>query len=318
MPDVWPSVSVVMSVHNDADRLERAVRSILEQDYEDLELIAIDDGSTDATAQVLDRIAATDPRLVVVHQENRGLTRSLVRACQLARGEFIARQDSDDWSHPARLREQAGLLRADEKVGFVSCSTQYVGPGDEPLTAIQRHAESQRATDALLHEREGPPAHGSVMFRKSLYQDVGGYRPEFLYSQDSDLWLRMAARARIAYLPAVRYFHRKEPSSTSGSHREAQSRFAEIAHRCRSARDAGEDEGQLLSEATELARQLREGNRPAARDGALEIDYLLGSQLARNRDPRARRYLARVLRKRPWHMKAWLRLAQSMLTARRA
>lgn len=309
-----------MSVHNDAQRVATAVRSILGQAFRDLELIVIDDGSTDATPEVLDRLAREDGRLRVVHQANTGLTRALIRGCELACGEFIARQDSDDWSHPLRIAEQVALLDADPGIGFVSCAVRYVGPADEPLCVITRSTDSTEATEGLHGHRLGPPAHGSVMFRAALYAQVGGYRAPFHFAQDSDLWLRMAEVARIGYIDSVRYQHRKDAGSTSGAARAAQKRFGELGHLCRSARQEGQDEAPWLAEADLLAQRVRAGfaQTPAERRRALaDANYLIGAMLVVNRDARARSYLTQAIRLCPWRAKPWLRFGQSLLTGRR-
>ena len=314
-----PRVSVVMSVHNDVARLGLAVSGILGQTYQDLELIVIDDGSGDGTAESLDHLAASDPRLRVVHQENTGLTIAMGRGCALARGEFIARQDSDDWSLPLRIAEQVALMDAEARIGFVSCATQYIGPGNEALCVVRRDDDPERATYGLLSRREGPPAHGSTMFRKSLYEAVGGYRPQFHYAQDSDLWLRMAEQAWIGYLPQVRYVHRKEAASTSGAARAAQRRLGELGHLCRRARMAGESEQPWVGEAQALSARVRAGMSlgPAQRRRALaDANYLLGALLAVNCNSAARRYLLQSIQQVPWRIKPWLRLGQSLLTGR--
>lgn len=315
-----PRVSAVMSVHNDAQRVESAVRSILGQTFRDLELIVIDDGSTDATPEVLDRLAREDGRLRVVRQDNTGLTRALIRGCELARGEFIARQDSDDWSHPQRIAEQVALLDSDPGIGFVSCAVRYVGPEDEPLCVVSRSTDSVQATEGLLQRRQGPPAHGSVMFRRSVYTQAGGYRAPFHFAQDSDLWLRMAEITRIGYLADVRYHHRKDARSTSGAARAAQKRFGELGHLCRRARQAGEQEAPWLAEAEALAQRVRAGlaQTPSERRDALaDAQYLIGAMLVVNRDARARDYLVQAIRQRPLRPKTWVRLGQSLLTGRR-
>ena len=300
-----------MSVRDDVARLPVAVASVLSQDFRDLEFIVIDDGSTDGSGELLDRLAVEDPRLRVVHQENSGLTRALARGCELARGEFIARQDSDDRSRPGRIGAQVALLDGDARVGFVSCATQYVGPEGEALSEVTRPADAQAATDALMHHRQGPPAHGSVMFRRSLYQQVGGYRPVFRYAQDSDLWLRMVEQAMYACVPQVLYEHRKEVSSTSGAQRPAQRRFGELGHLCRQARAEGRAETPYLEEAERLSAQVAASPGREDRSAAAAAAYLLGSQLLRNGNPRARDYLWQAVRLHPWHWRAWLRLAQS-------
>jgi hypothetical protein len=306
-----PRVSVVMSVHNDVDRLERSVSSILNQSFTDLEFIVIDDGSTDGSSEVLDRLAARDSRIRVLCQGNTGLTRALIRGCEEARGEFIARQDSDDWSHPARLGESVALMDSDPAVGLVSCPTEFVGPAGVRLMVISRSTDPDAATHALRFERQGPPAHGSVLFRRALYESVGGYRWQFHFAQDADLWLRMVERASIAYLPQIRYEALRHPQSTSGALRPIQRQFGEIGQLCREARDKGVAETELLERASKLAESVTE-----ARGGAsarADASYWLGAQLLANGDTRARGYLLEAIAARPWHLKAWARLAQALI-----
>lgn len=309
-----PRVSFVMSVYNDASHVEAAVASVLEQSFESFELVVVDDGSTDGGGSILDRLAASDIRVRVVHQANSGLTEALIRGCREARGEYIARQDSDDRSHPQRIAEQVALLERDPGVGFVSCATEYVGPRGEPLMVISRNADSQLATKGLLQEKLGPPAHGSVMFRRSLYESVGGYRAQFHFAQDADLWLRMAEVARVAYLPEVRYVALRETDSTSGVRRPLQRQFGELAMLCRQARASGGDEGKFLAKAGEMAEAIRAGSSGARPDKKALSDaaYFIGAQLAQNRDPRARPYLLQAIGLRLWHWKAWVRLMQTL------
>jgi glycosyltransferase involved in cell wall biosynthesis len=303
-----------MGVYNDVERVERAVMSILAQTYEDLELIVIDDGSIDGSGPLLDRIAASDARVRVMHQENTGLTKALIRGCLEARGDFIARQDADDWSHPHRIAEQVARLVEDPGLGFVSCATQYVGPNGEPLTIVSRSADSATATRGLLENRLGPPAHGSVMFRREIYHRAGGYRPQFYFAQDADLWLRMAEVARVAYLPEVRYAFLRETESTSGLNRPVQRQFGELAELCRKTRSAGGDESAILARAQLIADSIRTGNRSRVADRRALADaaYFIGAQLTANRDPRARPYLVQTIRLRPWHWRAWVRLIQTL------
>ena len=212
------------------------------------------------------------------------------------------------------------LLDSDPGIGFVSCAVCYVGPEDEPLCVVSRSTDSMQATEGLLQRRQGPPAHGSVMFRRSVYTQAGGYRAPFHFAQDSDLWLRMADIARIGYLADVRYHHRKDARSTSGAARAAQKRFGELGHLCRRARQAGDEETPWLAEAEALAQRVRTGlsQTPSERRNALaDAQYLIGAMLVVNRDARARDYLVQAIRQRPWRPKAWVRLGQSLLTGRR-
>src|SRR5262245_38361435 len=141
-----PDISVIMSVFNSAPTLAATLDSVLTQEGVDLEFIVIDDGSTDDSGAILEAYATQDPRLIVLHQNNRGLTSSLVRGCALAQGEFIARQDAGgDISLPGRLERQLAYFSSCPGVVMVSCGTRFIGPAGEILyDVIQRGAELTR------------------------------------------------------------------------------------------------------------------------------------------------------------------------------
>ncbi|MBL8848404.1 MAG: glycosyltransferase family 2 protein [Planctomycetaceae bacterium] len=313
-----PSISVVMGVYNDAASVPAAVESIRAQTLTDWELILVNDGSTDRTTSLLDRLAASDRRISVIHQANAGLTQALIRGCVQARGTFIARQDADDVSDPRRFERQRALLESHPDVGIVSCWAQYVGPENEPLEVVTRPANPAEATALLVDDHQGLPAHGTAMYRRSLYEAVGGYRPEFYFSQDIDLWLRMTERAQLAYVAEPLYRYRRCAAGISGTQAATQAEFGRLAFASRAARDRGESDALLLQQAAGLAASIRE-TRQTGRSGARpapEMLYIIGTQLARNGDPRAASYLWSIVRRRPWHWRAWARLLQSQIGRR--
>lgn len=298
-----PEVSVVMSVRDGERYLRESLESVLAQEDVDLELIVVNDGSRDGSGAILAEIAGRDPRVRVLEQENAGLTRALIRGCAAARGEFVARQDADDLSLPGRLRRQVELLRADPHLSFASCWSEAIGPRDELLLVQKRPSDPYLATEEVRALRHGPPGHGSVTFRRAAYEAVGGYRPEFYYAQDMDLWLRLTLVGRLGYVPAILYRYRVAPGSISGgSH--AKAPYHRLVQACHAARLAGEEEGPLLEQAAALRG--RAGRR---RDGT---DYFIGRCLLARRDRRAAAYFARCLRGRPLHWKAWLSLAVAL------
>ncbi len=305
-----------MSVFNDAVRVPRAVESIVAQMFTNWELIIVNDGSTDGTTEVLASLAAADTRIRVLEQQNSGLTLALIRGCREARAGFIARQDADDVSCPQRLQQQLAMLDNDPGVVFVSCWTDYLGPGGEFLETVTRPQDSLKATHDLLEEQQGPPAHGSVMFRRSAYENAGGYRTEFYYGQDSDLWLRMAERGRIAYVQQRLYRYRRDSTSISGSRQSLQREFGRLGQACRAARRQGRSETPHLEVARQLTAQItRRGvsEREIAK-GERQMAYLIGSQLARRGDRRAAKYLWDVIKHSPCHWRAWVRLVQAHCT----
>src|SRR6476646_3858644 len=104
-----PDISIVMSIYNGADRLHETMESVLSQEGVSLEFIIIDDGSTDGSGVILGNYARHDARVRMLYQENHGLTRALIRGCEVAKGKYIARQDAGDISLANRLRLQKAV-----------------------------------------------------------------------------------------------------------------------------------------------------------------------------------------------------------------
>ena len=325
MPAKTSEITVVMSCYNDEAFVQVAINSVQQQQFSAWEMIVINDGSTDCTGAILDELAANDSRIHVLHQPNIGLTKSLIKGCSLAKTEFIARQDADDISLPGRFKSQIQLLKSDLQPGLVSCAADYIGPNGEFLSTVHRPVDSAEATRKLLDERLGPPAHGTLMFRKSIYDQVGGYRPQFYYAQDSDLWMRMAEVSQIAYVQESGYQFRWHESSITGSGRSLQSEFGRFGQLCRKSRKEGQPEQIWLEQAENLRAAIVERRKhisqndhsPGIKNSQLSMAYFIACQLVANKDYRARSYLRHVLRHQPWHMKAWVRLAQSLVSGQK-
>jgi glycosyltransferase involved in cell wall biosynthesis len=312
-PGPSPAVSVVVSVYNGARYLRESLQSILCQEGVPFEVIVVDDGSSDATPQILDEMARRYPCLRIIRQENQGLTRSLVRACAEARGEFIARHDADDVSFPGRLARQVRLLRECPNLVFVGCRGWLIGPNDEVLVEVTRPVDAALATRRLVCEREGP-FHGSVMFRAATYRQVGGYRPAFRYAQDWDLWLRFAQRGQIAYVPDCLYAFRVSDQALTTSRRHQQRRLVATAWECFQARQRGVSEAPLLDQAEAISQ---EPPAPGVRCLAAN-NYFIGKCLLDRRDRRAIAYLRTSVRHNPWGWRPWAALAAAYLLCRRS
>ena len=311
-----PQVSVIMSVFNGGRYLREALESILTQDGVTLELIVVNDGSTDESAAILAEYALQDKRIRVVDQPNSGLTAALILGCSHAQGEFIARQDADDLSMPGRLRHQVCALDADASLVFVSSAAQGVGPNGEAMEIVNRPVDPVVATHQLLYEKTGPPAHGSVMMRRSSYGAVGGYRPEFYFAQDSDLWLRLGRLGKLMYLSDVLYSWRVSPGGISTVQHGFQWQFGDLGQACHAAILRGESEAAFLAEAAALTARIRIqkcGNEPAPGGPQAWGLYRIGTTLARQGDKRARSYFWQTICAQPLHARAWIRLLLSFL-----
>src|SRR6266478_6464954 len=232
-----PDISIVMSVYNGADRLRETMESVLSQEGVSLEFIVIDDGSTDGSDAILGNYARHDTRVRIMHQENQGLTRALIRGCEAARGKYIARQDAGDIALPNRLRLQKAVLDRHEDCVFASCWTSMIGPMDEYLFTSKGKGLASSPIRILSKKKEewvvteGPTHHGSVMFRREAYVKAGGYRAAFYYAQDWDLWYRLAALGTFAMADKCLYRGRITPGSISSSSRDRQAAYARLSQR---------------------------------------------------------------------------------------
>ena len=300
-----PAVSVVMGVCNGAASLRETVRSVLVQEGVDFEFIVVDDGSTDATGALLDEWAASDARVRAVHQANQGLTRALIHGCGLARGAYIARQDCGDVSLPGRLRTELEMLQEDPSAAMASCATRVAGPEGELLYEVAIPEED--ATRALLTsdpERVRGPFHGSTMFRRDLYERVGGYRDAFYFAQDLDLWTRLVDHGRHLSSQVVLYGADFAFGSISSLQRDRQMQCKAVILECCRLRRAGQSEEPALTRARAIVPE----RRTATPQDLAAAMYFVGSCLRARGDPRARRYFWNALRTYPLHIKSAARL----------
>ena len=295
-----------MSVYNGAEALRSSLQSVFSQKGADFEIIVIDDGSDDASGAMLNDLAAADSRLRVSHQGNQGLTRALIRGCEMAKGKYIARQDCGDLSLPGRLLAELQVLESQPEAVFVSCGTSFVGPEGEPLYDVVVDEGEANAGLLTLDPRRlrGPSHHGSTMFSRALYEYVGGYREQFYFAQDLDLWTRMAEHGRHVALPDLLYQARFTPGSISSTQRRRQIECAGIILDCARLRRAGLDESPALERARSI---LPETGNAKASEVASAL-YFVGVCLQKKRNPRAAGYFRRALQANPLHLKAALRL----------
>ena len=196
-----PVVSVVSAFYNRARYVNESIGSLLDQTLREIEIIVVDDGSTDDTAAELARIA--DPRLKPIIQENSGFVTAMNRAVRASSGRYVAVHGSGDISRPERLEKQAAFLDAHPEVGAVGCArntgARVTGPAGGVL---------ERGSMLEVMLKRNPFSHGEVMFRRELFDRVGGYREVFKFAQDRDLWLRMGQYCDYAVLPDLLYERR--------------------------------------------------------------------------------------------------------------
>jgi glycosyltransferase involved in cell wall biosynthesis len=206
-----PRVSIVLPVRNGERFLGAAVESILTQTLGELELLVVDDGSTDGTAQIV--AGVNDERLRVLRQEPRGLVEALTLGIAASVAPYVARMDADDLSFPQRLEHQLALLEARPDVGLVA---SWVVVVDEEGRELERRSlpEADRDLRRRLLLRN-PFQHGSVTIRREAFDHAGGYRADYGHNEDYDLWRRIARRWRLAVVPEFLYAYRLHSSAVT-------------------------------------------------------------------------------------------------------
>lgn len=226
-------VSVITGYYNRRDVLERTLDSLLSQTFDDYEVILFDDASTDGTALELERLADKyqDPRFrYVVHETNQGFVQGMINAIASARGEYIAVHGSGDVAAPNRLERQAAVLDSDPDVGAVGSWLTNVNDS----TGHRFHARPNADVVTLsMLMTTNVFSHGEVMMRRSVYDEVGGYRREFTFAQDIDLWLRIRQNYRLATVPEFLYERHVLSDGVTYNPRKSpeQARFSILARR---------------------------------------------------------------------------------------
>jgi glycosyltransferase involved in cell wall biosynthesis len=207
-----PSVSVVLPTYNRASLLPRAIHSVLSGRYTDLELIVVNDASTDHTAALLNEIQ--DPRLRVVnHADRLGAAAARNSGIRLAQAEYVAFQDSDDEWLPAKLEKQLALLRTlSSKTGIVYSPFRWqrgdrsgvFPPALRMVLSRLPFASHRLAGDLRLALRRGNwITTQTAVVRRACLEAVGGFDASLARLQDWELWLRLAERWHFAFLPEV-------------------------------------------------------------------------------------------------------------------
>lgn len=202
-----PRVTILMGVYNGQETIKAAVGSLLSQSFTDIEVLVVNDGSTDKTGQLLEEIR--DPRVIILtNAENIGLTRSLNRGLHIATGEFIARLDADDIAYPERIEKQLAWMESNPQAGV--CGTYAEVQGE---VWGSRVSSDECLIDWLLVDNIF--VHSSVMMRRQLILDAGGYNENYEYAQDYELWARISAATAFGMVREVLVGHRRSADQIS-------------------------------------------------------------------------------------------------------
>jgi glycosyltransferase involved in cell wall biosynthesis len=205
-----PVVSVITTVYDGERYLAESIESVLGQEGADLELVIVDDGSSDGTGRVLD--AAVDPRVTVLRRAHRGRAAALNEAIAHSRGKYLAVHDADDRCLPGRVAIPVAVLEDRPVVDLVG-SGQWIFIDEHGAELGRRPGPA--VTDAqirtLLRAQRAPFAHSSVTMRRAAVERVGGYDEGLLLHIDLDLYIRLAARGSLTTVPEALVATRRHP-----------------------------------------------------------------------------------------------------------
>jgi glycosyltransferase involved in cell wall biosynthesis len=297
-----PVVSVVMPVFNTERYVGAAVESVLGQSFGDFEFIIIDDGSTDASKEVLEGCARKDERIRLVRRPNTGYAVALNEALGMTRGEFVARMDSDDVSRPGRFAAQVGFLRSHPDVVVVGGQAMAMDPDGEEMYRWEGCHRDHEVIEALhLKGQGGVILHPAAMIRREALLRVGGYRVEFEPAEDVDLFLRLGEVGRLANVEDVVLDYRLRSRSVT---------YTRMVQQVRLARRAADE------------ARVRRGMEPLGEEEGLEPEVLGEGEIFRNWARRtyrrgnyrlARKYALRAVRREFTSMASWRMLLGAWL-----
>ncbi|MCK4785888.1 MAG: glycosyltransferase, partial [Desulfobacteraceae bacterium] len=220
-----PVISVIMPVYNGEKYLCESIDSVLKQTYTNFEFIIINDGSVDSTREII--LSYNDPRICLIdNKKNMGLTKSLNRGLQIARGKYIARMDADDISAPDRLRKELDFLQAHQDYAAVGTFLKVLNEYSKVIGTIEKPVEDAEIRRFL--KRDNCIAHGSAMIRKMCLLNVGLYDESIERAQDYELWLRVSEKYKIANIPEYLYMWRNHRRNISAEHSNEQKHFVEM------------------------------------------------------------------------------------------
>lgn len=202
-----PKVSVIICTYNRAAFLKEAIASVMAQSFSDWELIVINDGSTDETATVVADFMKQDKRIRYLSQSNLGLGGTRTKAPMLAKGEYLAFLDDDDFFLPDKLMKQTEFLDKNPDIGMVYGQVKMVKADNELI----RIWPIQGATNFLELIRQCTIQPNACLVRKTCFEKVGTFNPHMNGSDDYEMWLRIAREYSIQFVPgtvgAYRWHH---------------------------------------------------------------------------------------------------------------
>ncbi len=203
-------ITVYIPNHNYENYLDKAIKSVLNQTYKNLELIIIDDGSSDNSKTIIQNYS-NNKKIKIIFQKNKGLNISNNIALKLSKGKYILRLDADDWLDPNCIEILYNTISKDKNIGFVFSDYYLVDIKDNIIKQVRRH-------DFRKVKLLDQPAHGACsLIKTNLLLEYGGYSEKFNCQDGFDLWLKFIGRKKILNVNLPLFYYRQHPNSLSSN-----------------------------------------------------------------------------------------------------
>ncbi len=214
-----PLVSIIVPAHNHAEYVSDCISSILDQDYANIDLIVINDGSTDDTGKIIEALLKKHPfGFRYITKANKGLIKALNQGIKLAHGEYICEIASDDMLLPGSIKKRVEYLRRHPGIDVVFADAYIIDNNIKTNIRLRvkkkSYSSSEHSVKDLIEGR-AKIFFPSGMFRKSIFQKLDGFDEDFQYSEDVTIWYQLALYAQIAYLDEPVMYYRKHSGNTS-------------------------------------------------------------------------------------------------------
>lgn len=205
-----PLVSIIVPTFNRADMLPEALDSCLAQTYRNVEIVVVNDGSSDHTADVLERYAARDPRVRCFSKPNEGIADTLNFGHAQARGDYLTWSSDDNLYYPDAIASMVEVLESRPELGLVYADARFIDGENRVLKIVQPPEPEAMLKEGFIQ--------AAVLYRRAVFAATGGYRRRWVRCQDFDFYIRAYKVCKVAHLPRVIYDYRLHEMSMSGNH----------------------------------------------------------------------------------------------------
>ncbi|NAS10975.1 glycosyltransferase family 2 protein [Poritiphilus flavus] len=208
---VKPLITVYITNYNYERYIEQAIQSVLNQSFQDFELLIIDDGSTDDSKTIIESYS-DHPKIQVIYQKNKGLNITNNIALKLSKGKYIMRLDADDYLDTEALKKMVDYLEADPELGMVFPDYYIVDSGNNIVSEIKRHDFKKEVT---IYDQ---PAHGAcTMIRVKAMKAVGGYDESYTCQDGYELWIKFISKFKVASINETLFSYRRHNNNLTNN-----------------------------------------------------------------------------------------------------